>query len=113
MGSATVGIQQPHAAKQFQSAPDEVQENLKKQRPILEGNPQVGTYISLNQVYNKDSLKKWSRRLGHEVQNLYKLDLPGAWRALYTVRSEVATGETLVLLIEIVDHKEYERLLGY
>lgn len=113
MADVEVGIEQPHAAKQFRNAPDAVQDNLRTQRPILADDPQTGIYISFNKVYNPDTLPRWTRRLGFEPANLYKIDLPDGWRALYTVTSDVPSGETLVLIIEIVDHKEYERLMGY
>lgn len=55
-------------------------------------------------------MKKWRRRIG-PVTNLYKLDLPKAWRALYTLGSEGPN--RVVLVIEILDHRGYDRVLGY
>lgn len=113
MGQVDVGVDHPHAAKQFQNAPEDIQTKLRQLSPILEDDPQAGTYISSNKVYNAGTIPRWTRRLGFEPPNLFKLDLPSAWRALYTVTSDVPSGGKLVLIIEIVDHKEYERLMGY
>ena len=43
--------------------------------------------------------------------NLWKYNLPGAWRLLYTVKgSEV---EVLSIILEWLPHKEYEKRFGY
>jgi hypothetical protein len=47
-----------------------------------------------------------------DLPNLFRLELPGAWRALYTVASH-PTGGTQVRIVWIGDHKRYEVLLGY
>lgn len=45
------------------------------------------------------------------VDNLWKLNLPGAWRLVYTVRGNEV--EILAVLVEWMTHKEYERRFGY
>ena len=54
--------------------------------------------------------RKWEGRVG-PVRNLYKVDLTGGWRPLYTVGSEGPL--RVVLVLEVLRHKEYERVLGY
>lgn len=45
------------------------------------------------------------------VSNLWKINLPGYWRMLYTVvGTEV---EIVVLLLECMDHKEYDKRFNY
>ena len=45
------------------------------------------------------------------VTNLWKYDLPNAWRLIYTIRA----GKVIVisLILEWMDHKSYERRFGY
>ena len=45
------------------------------------------------------------------IDNLWKYDLPKGWRLIYSV----ANGEVCVLsiILEWMDHKDYERRLGY
>ena len=45
------------------------------------------------------------------VTNLWKYDLPNAWRLIYTIR----TGKAVVvsLILEWMSHKEYERRFNY
>lgn len=106
---ADVRVQAPHAAKQFEKAPDEVQKILRERAGRLAEDPQAGTYISTSQVPDK-TLKRWARRVG-PVENLWKVDLPNAWRALYTIGSDGP--HRVVLVLEIMTHTDYDRLLGY
>ena len=47
----------------------------------------------------------------YKIDNLWKYDLPKGWRLLYSV----ANGEILIvsIIIEWMDHKEYERRFKY
>lgn len=48
----------------------------------------------------------------YEIDNLWRLELPGGWRALYTVASRPA-GRPEVSILRILSHKDYDRLFGY
>lgn len=74
----------------------------------LAADPQHGTFIALRGV-PKETLRRWHARVG-AVANLWKLDLPEGWRALYTVGSDGPLRVALVL--EVLSQKEYDRLLG-
>lgn len=106
---AQVGIEDPHAAGQLKGAPRDVQEALRRQAKTLEEDPFHGTFIVLRRV-PRATLKRWQARLG-ELPNLYKLDLPRGWRALYFVASNERA--RAVFVFELVRHTEYDRLLGY
>ncbi len=47
-----------------------------------------------------------------DLPNLFRLELPGAWRALYTVASHPTEG-TQVRIVWIGDHERYDELFGY
>ena len=50
-------------------------------------------------------------RLGYEIDNLWKYDLPRGWRLMYSVaRDEVIV---ISIILEWLPHKEYERRFGY
>jgi hypothetical protein len=104
-----VGIEDPHATRQVKAAPGEVQAAIRRHAAVLQKDPFRGTFIALRRVPQK-TLKRWRARVG-EVPNLYKLDLPGGWRALYFVASDAR--RRAVFVIEVVRHTEYDRLLGY
>ncbi len=46
------------------------------------------------------------------LPNLFRLELPEGWRALYTVASSPMAG-TQVRIVWVCDHKRYDRLFGY
>jgi len=50
------------------------------------------------------------RRLG--IENLWRAELPGGWRLLYTIVAKVDVRPE-VRILRILDHKEYDRLFGY
>ena len=46
-----------------------------------------------------------------DTNNLWKYDLPKGWRLLYTIGKDGA--EIISILLEWLDHKEYERRFNY
>ena len=54
--------------------------------------------------------KEYSVRFG-KLDNLWKYNLPNAWRLIYTIKREHII--VLSILIEWMDHKEYERKFKY
>ena len=47
----------------------------------------------------------------YDVNNLWKANLSGAWRMVYTIRgSEV---EIISLILDILNHKNYEKKFSY
>ena len=78
--------------------------SIKQKIEILKANPEYGTHIQ------KDRIPKEYIR-GCDVNNLWKIDLSGAWRMIYTIRgSEV---EIISLILDIMNHRDYEKKFGY
>ncbi len=50
--------------------------------------------------------------LAPPLANAWRFELPLAYRGVYTVQSALGVG-TVVLVLEILPHKEYDRLFGY
>jgi|SRR3989338_119598 len=70
---------------------------------ILKNNPQFGDPIP-KRLIPKSLLKEG-------IQNLYRVELSNFWRMLYTI--EGAKIEILVFVLNIINHKEYNKLFGY
>lgn len=70
---------------------------------ILKSNPQYGNPIP-KRLIPKSLIKEG-------VQNLYRVELSNFWRMLYTIEGHQV--EILVFVLNIMDHKEYNKLLGY
>jgi len=53
--------------------------------------------------------KEYSRK--YNIRNLWKYNLPNAWRLLYSIESDGIVVVSIVL--EWLGHKEYERIFNY
>lgn len=70
----------------------------------IKANPFCGIQIPKKQV-PQEYIKKY------DIHNVWKYNLPNAWRLIYSIKG----GEVIILtiIIEWMDHKEYERRFGY
>ncbi len=72
-------------------------------RNIVE-DPVCGIKVSMKLIP-----KDWKKK--YEINNLYKYNLPNAWRLLYSlVGSRV---EIIAIVLGCLNHKEYERKFNY
>jgi len=53
--------------------------------------------------------KIWIQKYG--INNLYKYNLPNAWRLLYSLAGDRV--ELIAIILGAFNHKDYERLFGY
>lgn len=70
---------------------------------LLKQNPQYGQPVP-KRLFPKELVA-----LG--VENIYRIELPNYWRMLYTLEGNRV--EIFVIVLSIVDHKEYDKLFGY
>jgi len=70
----------------------------------LKKNPQIGTKIQ-KKLWPKKYIKKY------EITNLWKYDLPNAWRLIYTIETDEI--RIVNIILEWFDHKEYNRKFKY
>ena len=70
----------------------------------LKQNPLCGIKISKNVWPREYTLK-------YRITNLWKYDLPNAWRLIYTIESDEV--KIVSIILEWFDHKEYERRFRY
>lgn len=78
--------------------------SIKQKIELLKANPEYGTHIPKDRIpreYIRD----------YEVNNLWKVNLSGAWRMIYTIRgSEI---DIISLILDIMSHRDYEKKFGY
>jgi hypothetical protein len=78
--------------------------SIKQKIELLRANPEYGIHIPKNRIP-----KEYVRN--YDVNNLWKVNLSGAWRMIYTIRgSEV---EIISLILDIMNHRDYEKKFGY
>ncbi|MEK6904999.1 MAG: hypothetical protein AABX24_01220 [Nanoarchaeota archaeon] len=70
----------------------------------LKANPTCGIKIAKH-LWPKEYVKK------HGITNLWKYDLPNAWRLIYTIESDEV--KIVNVILEWFDHKEYEKRFKY
>ncbi len=77
---------------------------LEKALCDIKANPFCGIQIPKKQI-PKEYIRKF------DIHNVWKYNLPGAWRLIYSIKG----GETIILtiILEWIDHKEYERRFKY
>ncbi len=80
-------------------------EQLSKAFRNLEGNSFCGIQIP-KELIPKEYHKKYG-----EITNLWKYNLPDAWRLIYTIKNNKVA--LLSIVLEWMNHKEYERRFGY
>lgn len=81
---------------------------LDKATDDIKKNPGVGKQIPYKNI-SKSFYKKYPkvRRMP-----IFKYDLPKAWRIVYAVTNE-GDITIIAIILNVCDHKNYERLLGY
>jgi len=78
--------------------------SIKRKIEFLKENPQYGTHIPKDRIPSKYIVQ-------YDVNNLWKVDLSGAWRMIYTINGREV--EIIALILDIMDHKAYEKRFGY
>jgi mRNA-degrading endonuclease RelE of RelBE toxin-antitoxin system len=72
--------------------------SLLKENPML-GKPYPKKLIPAKLIFKYD------------IDNLYRIELSNFWRLLYTIQGNEI--EIILLVLKIIDHKEYNKLHGY
>ncbi len=90
--------------KETKGAEQKLYEFLDRAFDDLKKDPFCGVKIP-KKLWPKEYVKKYG------IDNLWKYDLPNAWRITYTVRADQVT--ILSVVLEWFDHKEYERRFKY
>jgi len=70
----------------------------------LKISPTCGIHIPKD-LWPKGYIKKYG------ITNLWKYDLPNAWRLIYTIVGDEV--KIISLILEWMSHKDYERRFGY
>jgi len=77
---------------------------IKQKIEFLKENPQYGVHIAKNKIPKEYILK-------YDVNNLWKVNLAGAWRMVYTIRGNEI--EIIALILDILNHKNYTKKFKY
>ena len=77
---------------------------IEREKINLKLNPQVGTHIPRQYIPKVLTERYWTDRL-------WKIDLVGYWRLIYTIVGDEV--KIITFILEFMDHKKYNKLFGY
>ena len=95
--------------EEFDKLKDVRENNLHEQLIKAFKNLQENSFCGI-QIPKNLIPKDYIRRYG-TITNLWKYNLPDAWRLIYTIKNDKVN--VLSILLEWMDHKGYERRFGY
>lgn len=78
--------------------------SINQKKELLKINPQAGIHIPkslIPKVYKEK----------YDADNLWKIDLSGYWRMIYTLRTTEI--EITNFVLDIIDHETYDKVFGY
>ena len=79
---------------------------ITKKVELIKSDPHYGNPIAKSLI-PKQYVKKY------EISNLFRVELPNYWRMLYTLKDGETEIEIISFILDIVDHKEYDKKFGY
>ena len=88
----------------------------KTERTILNALHQKTSLIKANYHYGNPVAKNLipeEYKLKYGVTNLFRVELPNYWRMLYTLTDGENEIEIVAFVLDILDHKEYNKKFGY
>lgn len=78
--------------------------SISRVKNLLKENPFAGDQVKKKQIPNKYVIN-------YDVENVWRIDLANRWRLIYTIRgSEV---EIISFVMDILNHKDYDKIFGY
>ncbi|MFH1917260.1 MAG: hypothetical protein ABIJ21_08425 [Nanoarchaeota archaeon] len=78
---------------------------------LLRSIDQKRDLIKANPFYGDNIEKKKIPKMHYAVQNLWRVELTGFWRMLYTIKGDEV--QIICFILDILDHKEYDKKFGY
>lgn len=88
---------------------EEGKENTEEMQ-LLKSIKQKIEFIKVNPFYG-DNLEKKKIPRDYDVKNLWRVELTGYWRMLYTIKGDQI--EIICFVLDILSHKDYDKKFGY
>ena len=81
-------------------------EAFQKKKELIKANKHYGEPISKSKIPAKFKIQ-------YGITNLFWVELPHFWRFLYSLSEGDSEIEIVAFVLDIVDHKKYDKLFGY
>lgn len=79
---------------------------INKKKELIKLNPHFGDPIKKNFI-PKEYKEKYN------INNLFRVELPNYWRMLYSLVDGETKIEIIAFVLDIIDHKNYNKKFGY
>jgi len=79
---------------------------VNKKVELIKANPHYGKPIAKKLIP-----KEYSKKYG--ISNLFHVELPNYWRMLYTLADGETKIEIIAFILDLLDHKKYDKQFGY
>ncbi|OYT54637.1 MAG: hypothetical protein B6U72_02000 [Candidatus Altiarchaeales archaeon ex4484_2] len=79
---------------------------LHKKIELIKSNPHYGDPVSKKLIPQEYKSK-------YGVTNLFRIGLPNYWRMLYTLADSETKIEIIAFILDVIDHKRYDKKFGY
>ena len=88
----------------------------KTERMILKSVDKKVEYIKVNPHFGDPISKKLipeDYKENYNISNLFRVELPNFWRMLYTLTNGDTDMEIIAFILDVIDHKKYNKKFGY
>jgi len=79
---------------------------IEKKKELIKANPHYGEPIA-KKLIPKEYVVKYG------ITNLFWVELPNYWRMLYTLTNNETEIEIIAFVLDVIDHKAYDKKFGY
>ena len=79
---------------------------INKKIELIKSNPHYGNAVA-KKLFPENYKKKYG------ITNLFRVELPAFWRMLYTLTDGESEVEIIAFVLDLIDHKEYDKKFGY
>ncbi|MFA5887518.1 MAG: hypothetical protein WC852_02310 [Candidatus Nanoarchaeia archaeon] len=79
---------------------------IQKKVELIKANIHYGVPVAKNLIPAEYKIK-------YGITNLFRVELPNYWRMLYTLTDGDTTIEIVAFVLDIMDHKKYNKKFGY
>jgi len=79
---------------------------IEKKKELIKANPHYGEPIAKKLIPREYVVK-------YGITNLFWVELPNYWRMLYTLTNNETEVEIIAFVLDVIDHKTYDKKFGY
>lgn len=80
--------------------------SINKKQELIKTNPHYGEPIAKDKI-------PFEYKQKYKITNLFWVELSNFWRMLYTLTNNETEIEIIAFVLDIVDHKNYNKKFGY